>query len=315
MKIFNGINSFNLKKDKPLVMAMGMFDGLHLGHKKVISEAKKLASKLNGYSFVLTFDTHPRKIINSDPNLGILTTNEEKISILKKIDIDGILFLYFDKTTSQMAPELFIKHYLIDKLNIKGLVVGEDFKFGKNKKGDLKLLKNLASKYNFALKAIKNIKKNSQKISSTLIKKELSNSKLKTANSSLDYNYFIENKVIKGHEIAKKFGTPTANLHIPFDKILPEGVFIGLTEYKNKKHPSIVSVGHKPTLNNENKLCIETHILDFNKDIYGKNIKVSFIKKIRNQKKFKSLDLLFNQVKKDIKQAEIFFKTQKDSLC
>jgi riboflavin kinase/FMN adenylyltransferase len=312
IKIFNGITTYKIQP-KPLVLAMGMFDGVHLGHQKVISEAKAIAEKIDGTVFALTFDTHPKKLLTQNSDFGVLTTNDEKIEILAKMDIDGILFLYFDKQTSEMDPEKFVKNELIKKLNINHLVVGEDFRFGKAQKGDVLLLKNLAEKYSFAVKSVENINFNSPlneslKISSTLIKQELLAGNLELANLNLGYDFFIKSRVIKGLQIARKFSIPTANLHIPAGKILPHGVFAGITEWKNKNYPSIISVGNRQTLENHNQLCLETHILDFKDEIYGDELKVSFVKKIRDQQKFESLDFLFAQVQEDIKKVIRYFK-------
>ena len=310
IKIINGITNFQNQK-KPLVLAMGMFDGVHLGHQKVILEAKNLAREIDGTVFVLTFDTHPRKLLSNQNDFGILTTNEEKTEILAKLDVAGILFLYFDKQTSSMEPEKFVEQELVNKLGIKGLVVGEDFRFGKDGQGDVLLLKNLAKKYKFYLKSVENIKFNDLKISSTLIKNELLDENLDAANLHLGYNFLIKNKVIKGLQIARKFDVPTANVHIPSGKILPNGVFAGLTEWQNKKYPSVISVGHRQTLEQHKQLCLETHLLDFENEIYGDEVEVSFCKKIREQQKFENLDLLFARVKEDIKEAKKYFKKGK----
>ena len=293
MKICNGIKQYkayqkNDKEKKPLVLAMGMFDGVHLGHQKVILEAKNLAREIDGKVFVLTFDAHPRKLLNLPKdfdNFGILTTNDEKTEILAKMGIDGILFLYFDKRISSMDPEKFVKQELINKLDIKALVVGEDFRFGKAKKGDVELLKILSEKYKFFLKPVENIKFDNLKISSSLIRRELKNGNLDAANLHLGYKFFIKNRVIKGLGIARKFSVPTANIHIPLDKILPNGVFAGITELKNKKYPSVISVGHRQTLENHKQLCLETHVLDFDREIYDEQVEISFLQENQRTEK------------------------------
>ena len=323
MKIFNGIKNYvrqsvskldSKLKQKPLVVAFGMFDGLHNGHKKVILEAKDLAKKIDGNVFVLTFDLHPKKLLYPRQDFGIITTTEEKIELLQQMSVDGVIFLYFTSHTAAMSPENFLKNDLINSLGMKVLVVGEDFKFGKDQKGDLVFLEKMSKKYGFILKSVANVKIDSQKISSTSIRQKLQNGDVSSVNLYLGHDYFIRGKVIKGLGLARKAGFPTANIHIPSGKILPNGVFIGMTKINGVKYPSVISVGFRKTLEEKKaRLCLETHILDFSREIYDETVEVSFIKNIREQKKFETIDLLFKQVKKDVEVARIYGKNTPSS--
>ena len=308
MLIFNGINSY-VNQDKPVVLAMGMFDGIHLGHKKVLEEAKKIAADINGLVFVLTFDIHPKRLLYPDNEFYMLTTNDEKIMLFKKLNIDGVVFLYFDNHTANMDPENFLRNDLLKKINAKAIVVGDDFKFGKDKKGDVKFLKKFCNKLDVKFKVVDAFKDdNGDKVSSSLIREYIKNSSIKDANIDLGHNYFIHNKVIKGLGLASKFGIPTANIHIPHFKILPKGVFTGYTNICGKEYPSVISVGSQKTLEKgEDKLCLETHVLNFDEDIYHKDVSVKFVDKLRDQKKFDSLDDLFDQIKKDVDTAKVIF--------
>jgi riboflavin kinase/FMN adenylyltransferase len=289
------MTSFNQQHNKN-VIALGMFDGMHLGHKKVIMQAKKVAAEINGKVFVVTFDTHPRQIFSSKHEDYLLTTNPEKLSILENFNIDGVVFLYFDQKTANMNAENFIKKDLIAKLNPHTVVVGKDFRFAKDQEGDVNFMKKFVN-----VEAVSEIKKDGDKISSTHIRASIENGDLYFANKLLGYNYFMQNQVIHGLGLASKFDVPTANIHIPQFKLLPQGVFLGYTNVDGKAYLSAVSIGMRKTMNQAKpKLCCETHLIDFEGNIYHKNVKVQLVKKIREQQHFKSLDLLFKQVKKDI---------------
>ncbi len=309
-EICENIDNFAIKK-KPIVLAFGMFDGLHLGHQKVIKKAQQIAQKINGKTFVLTFKTHPKTFISNSTKTRILTTNDEKIFLLKKFGLDGIIFLDFDKKTKNLEPKAFLQNVLKNKTNFSALVVGEDFHFGKNRRGNVLTLKNLAKTLNFKFFIVKNKIRNKKKISSTEIKNLILRGEIEKANKLLGYNYFVQNKVVKGDELARTFGFPTANLdplHLE-NKVLPTGVFVGLSELKNQIFDSVISVGYKKTLKKDNeKLCVESHLLGFDKNIYNQNLDVSFIKKIRDQKKFKDLAELVEQIKKDVKIAKNIFR-------
>lgn len=198
---------------------------------------------------------------------------------------------------ANMSPEDFIRKE-IAKLKPQAIVVGEDFRFGKDKLGDAKLLQKSVNT------SVVPIVKNEQnlKISSSQIRQFLEQGDVENANKMLGYNYFLTSKIIHGLGIGAKFKFPTANLHIPNLKLLPEGVFAGITHIDNKKYLSAISVGYRQTLDKELKLCCESHILDFKQDIYHKEIKLEFVHKIRDQKKFESLELLFQQVEEDVEE-------------
>ncbi len=300
MQIFHGINSFHESaffSNANNVFTIGMFDGLHLGHKKVINFAKNLAEKIDGKVFVITFDTHPRAIFSSIKEDFILTTNEEKLQILQDMNIDGVIFLYFDCKTANILPEEFVKKDLMAKLNPHTIVVGEDFRFGKDKKGDAKLLQKFVDTE--IVPILKN--NNGEKISSSYIRELLQNGDIEKVNQMLGHNYFVCGQVIHGLAIARKFGVPTANIHISNLKLLPTGVFAGLTDIEDNKFLSAISIGIRQTLDKkDSKLCLESHVIDFDQDIYHKRVKLELERKIRSQQKFDSLDKLFEQIRKDI---------------
>jgi riboflavin kinase / FMN adenylyltransferase len=301
MKIVRGIHNWK-KINKPVIAAMGVFDGVHKGHQAVIKQAINLAKKNKGKSFVITFDMHPRTLLYPDKKIEILTSEEEKIKILKDLGLDGIIVLYFNENMANMSAQDFFQKELIEKIGIKGLVIGQNFKFGNKQEGDINFLKRIGIKYNCKVKAVKSLIYNKKTISSTNIRKFLHEGNLKYVTTCLSRDYSVEGKIVRGLSLGHKHGVPTVNIHIPFGKLLPIGVFGGYIEISGKKYKAIINSGYRPTIDlKENKLCLEAHILNFNKNVYGRNAKLYFAKKIRDEKKFRSIKDLFEQIKKDIK--------------
>ncbi|MCP4482499.1 MAG: bifunctional riboflavin kinase/FAD synthetase [bacterium] len=295
MKIYHGINSYKKIKNNTVV-ALGMFDGIHLGHKKIIKHAQKIAKDIAGELLLITFNTHPKHLFSPMKKDYLLTTNEEKIYILKKLGVNSILFLNFDIKTANMSAENFLKKDILEKINPQTIVVGKNFRFGKDKQGDIHLISKHSN-----LASIEEIKKNKQKISSTNIRELLRQGNIKETNELLGHTYFIKNQIIHGFGLATRFGVSTANIHIPKFKLLPEGVFKGYTQINNSNHLSAISIGLRHTLDrHKEKLCCESHLIDFKKNIYHQNIILELKEKIRDQQKFNSLTQLFDQVKKDI---------------
>jgi riboflavin kinase / FMN adenylyltransferase len=300
MKIVRGIHNWK-KINKPVIAAMGVFDGIHKGHRAVIKEAITLAKKSNGLSFIITFDMHPRTLLYPDKKIEILTLEKEKIDILKNIGLDGIIILYFNENMANMSAQDFFEKELIGKIGIKGVVVGENFKFGKKQEGSISFLKHIGKKYNCSIKAVKSLLYKKQTISSTNIRKFLHEGNMEYVKYCLSRDYSVEGKIVKGLSLGNKHGVPTVNIHIPFGKLLPIGVYSGYIEISKKKYKTIINSGYRPTIDlPENKLCLEAHILNFNKNVYGKNAKLYFTKKIRDEIKFKNIEDLFKRIKKDI---------------
>lgn len=277
-----------------IICALGVFDGVHLGHQKILEEVIKLASKEKAKSIVITFETHPKKIISPDSSPSLLTTTEEKIKLIKKFKIDKVIVINFTESFSKITPEDFIKRFLVEKFKINFVVVGKNYFFGRNKKGDINLLKNFASKYGFIVKAIGYIKLNGITISSSKIRKALENGDIESANKMLGRNYEIEGIVTKGENIGRTIGFPTANIK-PFHEAIPgSGVYAVRIKVESKIYRGMCNIGFKG---------IEAHIFDFKKNIYCRRIRIEFLKKIRNEKNFSNKDELLTQIKKDKKKC------------
>lgn len=289
-------------KSKNVYVALGSFDGLHLGHLSLINKAKALAKESNGKSMVFTFKNHPRSLIKKDAKLDLLMTNEEKIDVLEKEKIDIVAFKNFDNKIMEMSPENFIQ-WLCSEYCVAGIIVGFNFKFGYKNLGDTDLLKELSTKYNYDIYIMEPFIYKEEVVSSTRIRKDLINGDIHNANHMLSRTYSITGKVIDGKKLGRKIGFPTANISIPANKLIPKvGVYYTNIKYLNKIYKGITSIGYNPTVNGQH-LTIETYILDFNKDIYNEDITVYFIDRIRDEIKFNGIDELISQLNSDKKYA------------
>lgn len=279
-------------------VALGSFDGLHLGHLSLIKKVKELASENNGNSVVFTFKNHPRNLIKPNEKVELLMTNDEKIKVLEKEHIDILAFKTFDENIMKMQPEDFIK-WICEDYNAKGIVVGFNFKFGYKNLGDVEFLSKFKQKYNYKLIVMDPYKIDNEIISSTKIRQELKRGNVEKVSKMLSRPYLLTGKVIHGKKLGRTIGFPTVNMDFDSNKIIPDkGVYYTNIEINGKKFKGITSVGNNPTVNGQN-LTIETHVLNFNKDIYGEEVTLYFISKMREEIKFNSISELKEQLKKD----------------
>ncbi|WP_042272868.1 bifunctional riboflavin kinase/FAD synthetase [[Clostridium] dakarense] len=285
----------NIKKS---VVTIGNFDGLHKGHQVLIKKAVKSAKKRNIESVVFTFENHPANYFAKTPIKNVIT-NEEKIKRLKDFGVDYVISIPFDEYMTKISALEFVKGILLDKLGAKKIIVGHDFTFAKNKEGDTKVLKELSDKYGFEVEVIMPIKVNDIRVSSTYIRNLVAQGSVCSVKEYLGYNCEIKGNVIKCKQLGRTIGFPTANIEVDKNTLIPKnGIYATKVHIGEKVYYGATNIGYNPTVNGE-KLSIETNILDFNDDIYGKDIKVEFLERIRDEKKFSSLDELKKQLKKD----------------
>ena len=298
MNQINGIEDF--LKIKPSIVTIGTFDGVHIGHQKILSKLVSEGKKSKLETIVLTFFPHPRKILNPSIQLSLLNTQSEKIELFKSSGIDNLITQKFNKDFSEYSAEKYVQKILVNKLKIKKILIGYDHRFGKNRDAGIKELKTLGDKYNFDVIEISAKEKNNISISSTKIRNALFNGKLNIARSYLGYDYKITGKVIQGNSIGRKIGYPTANLQVmDKDKLIPKrGVYLVYTKLENKVIHGMMNIGIKPTIKSKEG-SIEVHLFEWKKNIYNKSIDVFLKKFIREEKKFKSLDKLADQLKID----------------
>lgn len=287
-----------------IYLALGSFDGLHQGHMSLIKKVKEHADANGGKSMVYTFLNHPLTTIAPDKAPKLLMDNDTKINLLSEKGIDFLTFEKFDKNFMQLSPEEFIRS-ICTKFNVKGIVVGFNYRFGYKNLGDVELLKALSLKYNFKLTVMPPFKDKDNIISSTFIRNLIARGNLKEANEYLLEPFMIKGKIISGKGIGRTLGYPTANLDYNKNFVIPQrGVYYTNIRYKEKIYKGITNIGFNPTVNGNN-LTIETYILDFNKDIYGDEIAVYFIEKTRNESKFSNLNDLISQLSEDEKEAKL----------
>jgi len=287
---------------KKSVLTIGFFDGVHIGHKKLIEKVITEGKNKNLETVLLTFDRPPQ------PVSGLLSIFEERLELLKNFSLDKIEIIHFDKNFSKISPENFFYDILIKKFNIGKMVVGYDFAFGKNRSGNISLLMSLCIKNKVELDVLEPIKIDNKIVSSSFIRESLIKGEIEKANKMLGRFYSLEGNIIKGRGLGRKIGFPTANVEVDKNKLLPIGIFSGFAFLENSLCKAVTYIGFNPTINKDKKiLAIEIYLIDFSGNIYGKNIKFFFLKKIRDEKKFKNINDLKNQIERDVEYVKKIF--------
>jgi len=300
MIIHEGYENLNLIAP---VATLGIFDGVHRGHKALLDCLVKRAKEANGESVVITFSPHPRLVLeNNNINLSFLTTMEEKKVLLEKADIDHIIVIEFTKKFSRIPACDFLKDILVKKIGTKHLIIGYDHHFGRSGEGDFGTIKRCAEELEFIVEQVQGYHTEEGAISSSSIRDALLKGKIDVANSWLGYSYSVSGTVIEGRQLGRTIGFPTANIKPDSRyKLIPaNGVYVVEVRLEDKLYPGMLSIGSNPTVNDDNSFrSIEVHILDFDNDIYGQNISVIFRKKLRDEKKFDNLKQLMEQMGHD----------------
>ena len=300
MRIFHNISETGDLKNT--IVTIGTFDGVHLGHQKILKKLVELKKKNGGETLLFTFDPHPRKVLFPEQrDLKLITTTQEKCELLKQFGIDNVLVFPFTIEFSKMSAHDYISNIISKTLKTKTLVIGYDHRFGSNREGNIETLKQVSSDYNFDLIEIPAQEINQLNISSTRIRKAIEEGDIETANSYLGYSFFLSGMVVKGKQLGRTIGYPTANVELPdLDKIKPKtGVYAVNVVVELVRYKGMLNVGYNPTTDNDQKQKIEVNIFDFDKDIYGQTIKIEFVKHLRNEVKFANLDELKEQLAKD----------------
>jgi riboflavin kinase/FMN adenylyltransferase len=292
-------------KNKQSALTIGNFDGVHKGHIALIKETLSIAKKRGYKSIIIAFQKPVKN------NNQLLSLDGEKIEILKSFEPEEIIILPSDLSVLSQEAQDFFDEFLIKRCNASAIICGKDFAFGKNRKGSVSWLKNKTKESGILLKVLSPLKFKGEKISSTLIRKFIQSNNIEKANFLLGRPYSVEGIHFREKGIASKMGFPTINLKTDPSKLLPKGVFISLVSDKGALYPSITNIGYRPTISNEKEISIETHILNFKGVWRKKKNKISLLKNIRTEKKFKNLADLTNQIKKDIQKAKSYFKRNK----
>jgi riboflavin kinase / FMN adenylyltransferase len=306
LKVFHSISEFS--SHHKTVVTLGTFDGVHLGHQKIINRLLNAGLE----SVVLTFSQHPRSVLHADSNVKLLNTNEEKIALLEKCRIDNLIIQNFDTKFSELSGEDFVKNILVDQLNIQKIIIGYDHRFGKNRSSDIHDLIYFGKKYHFDVEQISAKEIDEISISSTKIRNAIVEGDIKLANEFLGYPYTFSGIVTQGRQLGRTIGFPTANLKInDTRKILPKnGVYVVNGYWENKWHQGMMNIGVKPTVDGHN-LTIEVHFFDLDQDLYDKEISISVLGFLRAERKFDSLESLKEQLNRDESCSIHFFLNKK----
>ncbi|MBD3903918.1 bifunctional riboflavin kinase/FAD synthetase [Chryseobacterium sp. Ch-15] len=304
MKVFRNFSDY--PSHKPLALSLGMFDGVHLGHKCIIDELKKVGSAHHLETAILTFWPHPRFVFNPNEDLKLLNTLDEKTLLMEKYGINNLFLKEFDDEFRNLTGEEFVRQILIDKLNVKYLIIGYDHSFGKNKSGNFELLQKLSKELDFEVEQMEAINIHENNISSTKIRNALLAGNILEANEMLGYSYSVSGTVVHGKKLGRTIGYPTANIETENIKLLPKkGAYIVEVLVKNKQYKGMLSVGTNPTVNGE-KLTVEVYILDFKGDIYDEKITVKFRDFLHEEIKFDGLEKLVERLDEDKRLTEAF---------
>ena len=298
MTIYNNINEFNSTDNT--ILTIGTFDGVHLGHQKVLERLTNSAKENNLESTVLTFFPHPRTILNPNKPLKLINSVKERTELLNRSKVDNLIIHPFDKNFSELDPEKYVFEILVKKLKAKIILIGYDHKFGKNRTADITDLKIYGKKYGFKVIEIKAKEISNIAISSTKIRKAISEGNISTVKKYLGYDFSLSGKIVHGKSIGRTLGFPTANIEVKEEyKLLPKnGVYLIQSFINHNKYFGMMNIGIKPTIKESSK-TIEVNFFDFEGDLYHKNIEVNIKKFIRDEIKFDSLELLKSQILKD----------------
>ena len=285
------------------VFTIGSFDGLHIGHRHLIRQTLNIGKTKGIQTFVLTFEPHPRLVLQSNKDFQIINTTQEKLKLLEDIGVEHVVLIPFDASLSMLSADEFVLE-LLNKLKPKVVVLGYDHKFGKDRKGSIETFENYqSSSFDFQITQVDELELGNKKVSSTEIRHHLLAGKIKEANELLGYFYHISGVVIHGKHLGRTIGYPTANVQIdhPRKIRLSNGVYKTEIIVKGKTYRAATSIGTNPTISHQSQTHIESYIIDFDMDIYSENVQLFFLEKVRDEKKFDNLDALKLQISEDVK--------------
>ncbi|MFV5683905.1 bifunctional riboflavin kinase/FAD synthetase [Flavobacterium sp. GB2R13] len=302
MKIFHSINDFS--SNKKTILTLGTFDGVHIGHKKILEKLIQKTKNEDYESLVLTFFPHPRMVLQEHSDIKLLNTIDEKIDLLEQIGIENLVIHPFDETFSRLTAEEFVKTILVDRFHIQKIIIGYDHRFGRNRTANIDDLIAFGKEYNFEVEQISVQEINDISVSSTKIRTALLDGDMDLANKYLGYDYFLTGIVVKGKQLGRTINFPTANLKIEENyKLIPQnGVYIVKSTINQKTVFGMMNIGFNPTVDGQIQ-TIEVHYFDFDTDLYNQKIRISILHRIRSEQKFDSVALLKEQLEKDKKTA------------
>ena len=288
----------------PLFLAIGVFDGVHRGHQAVISTSADHARAAKGTPVVVTFDPHPEKVLRPAQAPHLLTATQHKIALIRNLGVGHLLIITFDKQFAATEPEAFVQQLVNHSKPLREICVGHEWTFGKNRRGNLDLLKKFGAQFHFEVVGIPPVKADGEVVSSTAIRKAIERGDFANAAAMLGREYTILGTVTRGDSLGKKIGFPTANLSAHSEQFPPNGVYAAEAKIDNQPLSGVINLGVRPTIAaGKSERILEIHLFDFKQDIYGKDVEVRFLKFLRPEKKFENLDALVQQIRRDAEQA------------
>jgi riboflavin kinase/FMN adenylyltransferase len=306
MKIFEFLDDIREKFVNP-VLTIGNYDGIHIGHQKIIERVVKTAQETSGTAMLMTFNPHPLSVLKPDTYTRLITPLHLKTKLIEANGIEVMFLIPFDARFQSLTPEMFVRDILVNRLAVKEIVVGYDFKFGKGGAGNVTTLKKLAGTYGFRFETIEAITLDGERVGSNTIRKLIMDGNVEKAAQFLGRPHMIEGVVVKGENRGKFMGFPTINLDTFFELVPKNGVYMTEVGLKGKRKPAVTNIGFNPTFGGK-KFLMETHILDFSGNLYGKEVVIYFHKRIRDEMKFSGIDELKERIAKDVALAREHFR-------
>lgn len=308
MKILNDLQEISATDESnvpEIGLTIGNFDGVHVGHRELLSQIKNMCEDKNQLFVVVTFVPHPHKILQPDKERFLISSYSQRRSLLREVGVDILVELKFTRDFSTLAPEEFLRKYLLSYPKLKNFYLGYDFAFGANKQGGHDLVHSICRPLGVQVEIQPKFEFEGEIVSSSLVRHKLISGKISDVERLLKRPFHLEGVVIKGEGRGKKIGFPTANIQVSEDLIVPQkGVYVTRTVYNGMTYNSITNIGNNPTFKDSSQLHIETHLFDFSTDIYGENLEIQFLQKIRDEKRFPTVNDLIEQIKKDVEQAK-----------
>ena len=303
LKTLHSINQLSALPG-PLFLAIGVFDGVHRGHQAVISTSASHAESADGTPVVVTFDPHPEKVLRPHAAPHLLTATQHKIALIRNLGVAHLLVIGFDRKFAATSPEDFVEQLVTHSKPLREICVGHEWSFGKNRVGNLDLLKKLGRQYDFNVVGVAPVKVNGTVVSSTAIRQAIENGDFPKAAEMLGREYTILGAVVRGDNLGKKIGFPTANLSAHSEQFPPNGVYLAEASIDGVLHHGVVNLGVRPTVTGgKSERVLEIHLLDFNREIYGQDVEVRFVQYLRPEKKFESVQALTRQIDADVRKA------------
>jgi riboflavin kinase / FMN adenylyltransferase len=289
------------------VLALGNFDGLHRGHRKILDRMRRVAEERGATSVIMTFDPHPPRVVRPDKAPPLLMTKAQKLEAIADAGVQGAAIVRFTPELSHWEPETFVRTVLVDWLRVAEVWVGANFLFGHDRSGNFSMLRVLGARYGFKAEKIDPVRYKDFVVSSTRIRRLVGEGRVDEAGALLGHQYFLDGTVMRGDQRGRTIGFPTANLCTENELLPPHGVYATTARIADIVHPSITNVGTRPTVDASGRTVVETHIFTLDRDLYGQPIRIGFVQRLRDERTFESLDLLRAQIEADCQRARMLF--------